>query len=144
MAGCGTDHALNRRMRGSHAGARPNRSTQHLRYEIDHPRMQRSLWCHGDDHPLEQLDVIVIGERTVIDQGEVLLARDARGGGIGERRHAASVAPARRREKFFGGLRFTPQSGRRAAHPDPLTGIRGRRQWRCPCGSPLSSPPPSV
>jgi hypothetical protein len=92
MSGSGTDHALASNGCPVHPRTVPERGAQRVADEFHYLRMPRSLRRHGDDHPFEQLHVVVLGEHTMVDQREVLLARDARGGGVGKRRHARTLA----------------------------------------------------
>src|SRR4029453_7872036 len=100
----------------AHPRTVPERDAQRIADELHDLRMSRSFRRHGDDHPLEQLHVVVLGEHTLVDQREVLLARDARGGEVGERRHARTLALPGGRRKWLrayvvGGCFYETASG---------------------------------
>src|SRR5438132_241153 len=74
-----------------------DRPEERVREPNDSRGVPSVRWRHRDDHPLQQLHLVVRAEHTFVDEAEVVFGRPARrcsgvrGGG---RKHRASVPPA--------------------------------------------------
>src|SRR5438034_1307914 len=74
-----------------------DRPEERVREPNDSRGVPSVRWRHRDDHPLQQLHLVVRAERPFVDEAEVVFGRPARRcGGIrgGGRKHRASVPPA--------------------------------------------------